>query len=164
MAIAAVARAAGTTKMKELGGMIHKMPITYLAYLIAIISMAGIPPMGGFISKWLIFQAVINKGMILVGVAVFFGSVGSFLYVFRPLAALFLGQEFTEYKGIKEAPIMMLIPTFIVMGLNIYTGVFPNFILGYINNIITEIGPYAPIVLGSMTINGSNGILWPSLI
>lgn len=102
MAIAAVARAAGTTKMKELGGMIHKMPITYLAYLIAIISMAGIPPMGGFLSKWMIFQAVINKGMILVAIAVFFGSVGSFLYVFRPLASLFLGQELTEYKGIKK--------------------------------------------------------------
>lgn len=164
MAIAAVARATGTTKMKELGGMIHKMPITYLAYLIAIISMAGIPPMGGFISKWLIFQATINNGMILVAVAVFFGSVGSFLYVFRPLAALFLGQEFTEYKGVKEAPLLMLIPTFIIMGLNIYTGVFPNAILRFINNIITEMGPFQPIVLGDMTISGTNGILWPALI
>ncbi len=163
MAIAAVARVTGTTKMKELGGMIHKMPITYLAYLIAIISMAGIPPMGGFISKWLIFQAVINKGMVFVGIAVFFGSVGSFLYVFRPLAALFLGQEFTEYKGVKEAPIMMLIPTFIIMGLNVYTGVFPAGILQYINNIIGELG-YTGITVSTYAINGSNGILNPALI
>ena len=164
MAIAAVARAAGTTKMKELGGMIHKMPLTYLAYLIAIISMAGIPPMGGFISKWLIFQAVIDKGLIFVGIAVFFGSIGSFLYVFRPLAALFLGQELREYKGIKEAPILMLIPTFILMGLNIYTGIFPAAILNYINNIIAEIGDYSPIVVTTFEINGANGILNPALI
>lgn len=164
MAIAAVARQTGTTKMKELGGMIHKMPITYLVYLIAIISMAGIPPMGGFISKWLIFQAVINKGMILVGVAVFFGSIGSFLYVFRPLAALFLGQELSMYSSkVKEAPIMMLIPMVIISLLNVYTGVFPNAMLGFINNIISDLG-YAPVVLEGMTIHGSNGVLFPALI
>jgi NADH-quinone oxidoreductase subunit M len=163
MAIAAVARVTGTTKMKELGGMIHKMPITYLAYLIAIISMAGIPPMGGFVSKWMIFQAVIDQGLIFVGIAVFFGSVGSFLYVFRPLAALFLGQEFTEYKTVKEAPLLMLIPTFIIMGLNLYTGVFPAGILNYINNIIEELG-YTAITVTTYQIHGNNGILNPGLI
>jgi len=170
MAIAAVARATGTTKMKELGGMIHKMPITYLAYLIAIISMAGIPPMGGFISKWMIFQAAINKGLILVSIALFFGSVGSFLYVFRPLSALFLGQEFTEYKGIKEAPILMLIPTFIIMGLNIYTGVFPKAIFNFINRIVVDWG-YPAVVISSRGVidvyanNGTfQGILNPSLV
>lgn len=166
MAIAAVARAAGTTKMKELGGMIHKMPITYLAYLIAIISMAGIPPMGGFLSKWMIFQAVINKGMILVAIAVFFGSVGSFLYVFRPLASLFLGQELTEYKGIKEAPVLMLIPTFIIMGLNVYTGTFPGAILKYINNIIVELGFSGINVTSSGIIDvySGQGVLNPTLV
>ncbi len=163
MAIAAVGRAAGTTKMKELGGMIHRMPITYLAYLIAIISMAGIPPMGGFISKWLIFQAVINQGLVFVGIAVFFGSIGSFLYVFRPLAALFLGQEFKEYKGIKEAPLLMLIPTFILMGANLYTGIFPAGILNYINNVIAEMG-YPALVVTTYEIQGYNGILNPALI
>ncbi len=164
MAIAAVARQTGTTKMKELGGMIHKMPITYIVYLVAIISMAGIPPMGGFISKWMIFQSVINQGLIFVGIAVFFGSIGSFLYVFRPLAALFLGQELSVYKGkVKEAPILMLIPMIIITLANIYTGVFPNGILNYTNNIIVELG-YSPIVLEPFLIHGSNGILNPSLI
>lgn len=164
MAIAAVARQTGTTKMKELGGMIHKMPITYLVYLIAIISMAGIPPMGGFVSKWMIFQAVINKGMVFVGIAVFFGSIGSFLYVFRPLAALFLGQELSVYKEkVKEAPILMLIPMIIISLANIYTGVFPNGILGLINNINIELG-YAPIALDPFIIHGSNGDLFPALI
>jgi NADH-quinone oxidoreductase subunit M len=166
MAIATVARAAGTTKMKELGGMIHKMPITYLAYLIAIISMAGIPPMGGFVSKWLIFQAVINKGMIFVTIAVFFGSVGSFLYVFRPLASLFLGQELTEYKGIKEAPVVMLIPTFIIMGLNMYTGTFPSKVFEFINKIVIEAGfPGLNVTsTGIVDVYSGQGVLYPTLI
>ena len=134
------------------------MPITYLAYLVAIISMAGIPPMGGFISKWLIYQAVINRGLVFVGVAVFFGSIGSFLYVFRPLAALFLGQELTEYKKVKEAPILMLIPTFILMGVNVYTGVFPAAILNFINKIVAELG-FTPVGVSALEIQGTNGIL-----
>lgn len=164
MAIAAVARQTGTTKMSELGGIIHKMPITYVVYLVAIISMAGIPPMGGFISKWLIFQAVIDKGLIFISVAVFFGSIGSFLYVFRPLAALFLGQELPQFKKtVKEAPILMLIPMVIITFLNIYTGVLPNGIMVFINKIIVELGQ-APITTSVYTLTGYNGDLAPLLI
>ena len=163
LAIAAVSRVTGTTKMKELGGIIHKMPITYVVYLVAIISMAGIPPMGGFVSKWLIFQAVIDRGMILVAMAAFFGSIGSFLYVFRPLAALFLGQELPQYKKIKEAPFLMLVPMVILTGMNIYTGVLPNSILKFTNKILGELG-VDPILLGSSYIQGANGKLNAPLI
>lgn len=164
LAIAAVTRQTGTSKMSELGGMIHKMPITYIVYLVAIISMAGIPPMGGFISKWLIFQAVINNGMIFVAIAVFFGSIGSFLYVFRPLAALFLGQELREYKvKVTEAPLLMLLPMIIITALNVYTGVIPSAILNFTNNILVELGA-APITITMWEITGNNGVLNPGLI
>jgi len=164
LAIGAVHRVTGTTKMSELGGMIHKMPITYLVYLIAIISMAGIPPMGGFISKWMIFQSVIDNGMIFIGIATFFGSIGSFLYVFRPLAALFLGQELPQHRDkTKEAPLLMLLPMIILSIINIYTGVVPNFILGKINMVLVELG-ISPLVLGTFTITGFNGVLNPALI
>lgn len=164
LAIGAVSRVTGTTKMSELGGMIHKMPVTYLVYLIAIISMAGIPPMGGFISKWLIFQAVIDNGLILIAVAVFFGSIGSFLYVFRPLSALFLGQELPQFKKtVKEVPFFMMLPMLILSGLIIYTGVMPNYILGFINDVMAELGVTA-LSLGKYTVQGTNGVLQPTLI
>lgn len=164
LSIAAVSRVAGTTKMSELGGMIHKMPITYIVYLVAIISMAGIPPMGGFISKWLIFQAVIDRGMILVAMATFFGSIGSFLYVFRPLAGLFLGQELPRYKEkVKEAPFFMLVPMVILTLLSIYTGVLPTMILEYTNKALVELS-LEPLVLTTYSITGFNGVLQPLLI
>ena len=164
LAIGAVHRITGTVKMSELGGMIHKMPITYLVYLIAIISMAGIPPMGGFISKWMIFQSVIDNGLIFVGIATFFGSIGSFLYVFRPLAALFLGQELPEHRDhSKEAPILMLIPMLILSGLNIYTGVHPKIILDKISAVVVELQQDA-IVYGEFVIEGNNGNLNSGLI
>jgi NADH-quinone oxidoreductase subunit M len=164
MAIAAVARMTGTTKMKELGGIIHKMPITYIVYLVAIISMAGIPPMGGFISKWLIFQALINKGMIFIAMAAFFGSIGSFLYVFRPLAALFLGQELPQFKKtVKEAPLLMLIPMAIITLASLYTGILHNDVIQFINKILLEIG-YPIITSSAFSLTGYNGMLNPGLI
>ena len=67
----------------------------------------------------------INEGLIFIAIATFFGSIGSFLYVFRPLAALFLGQELPQFKKtIKEAPVLMLIPMLILSLLNIFTGVY----------------------------------------
>lgn len=164
MAIGAVAKQTHTTKMKELGGIIHKMPITFIVYLSAIISMAGIPPMGGFISKWLIFQAVMNEGLIFIAGAVFFGSIGSFLYVFRPLAALFLGQELNEFKEqVKEAPFWMLVPMLILTLIHLYSGILPTQILMFINTILVELD-YETIVISQYTISGQNGVLHPLLI
>lgn len=165
LAIAAVARQTHTTKISELGGIIHKMPFTYMVYLIAIISMAGIPPMGGFISKWLIYQAAINKGMILVTVALTFGSIGSFLYVFRPLAALFLGQELPQYKHLKEVPFIMGIPMAILSVLNLLTGTFTTFFLTKVNLVVEELG-FDPLLIHSNTIQGwnENSMLNPLLM
>ncbi len=140
MAIAVVSYRTKTTKISELGGMIHKMPITFMVYLIAIISMAGIPPMAGFISKWLIFQTLIHNGLIFVAAATFFGSIGSFLYVFRPLAALFLGQKLPKHAEVKEAPFLMVVPMLVLSGLSTFFGIFPSYAWKYIDPVLSEYG------------------------
>jgi len=158
LAIAAVAYRTGSTKMSEMGGMIHRMPVTYLVYLIAIISMAGIPPMGGFVSKWLIFQGLADRGMIFVAATAFFGSIGSFLYVFRPLSAVFLGQTFTRDLNKKEAGILMLLPMIVLTLMSLLTGVFPNIFLRVIAEIQTSVG-LLPVTLSENTIVTNNGFL-----
>jgi len=156
--IAIVAHKTGTTKMSELGGMIHKMPVTYVVYLISIISMAGIPPTGGFVSKWLILQSLADKGMIFLAAAAFFGSIGSFMYVFRPLSAVFLGQLSPKNEKIKEANIFMQIPMYILTALTMLIGIFPKVVLNIIATIQGEIG-IKEIVISSNTILLNNGVL-----
>nr|WP_243201585.1 MULTISPECIES: proton-conducting transporter membrane subunit [unclassified Fusibacter] len=157
LAIAVVAKRTGTTKMTELGGMIHRMPVTYIVYLIAIISMAGIPPMGGFVSKWMIFQGLSDKGFIFLAMASAFGSIGSYLYVFRPLSAVFLGQLSPRHEELKEANPLMLISMVILTLMSLGLGVFPNMVLTTIAKIQTSIG-LTPIMTDgfkTMTANGS---------
>lgn len=163
LSIAAVTHRTGTTKMSELGGLIHRMPITYLVYLIAIISMAGIPPMSGFISKWMIFQSMIDKGMVFIAVAAFFGSIGSFLYVFRPLSAVFLGQLSPKHENVKEAPFLMQIPMVVLSLLTLIFGVFPNIVLENISGILSNVGMEA-LNLDGLLIQGTNGVLNATLI
>jgi NADH-quinone oxidoreductase subunit M len=129
------------------------MPVTFTTYLVAIISVAGIPPMAGFISKWLIYQELISRGDVILGFAAFFGSIGSFMYVFRPLSTIFLGQLPVKYNNAKEVPILMQLPMIIITGLTIFLGVFPHYILQVIAKIQQYVGikPVETSIKGIMT-------------
>ncbi len=163
LSVAAVTHRTGTTKMSELGGLIHRMPLTYLVYLIAIISMAGIPPMSGFISKWMLFQSMISKGMVFVAAAAFFGSIGSFLYVFRPLSAVFLGQLAPKHENVKEAPVLMQIPMIILSLLTLAFGIYPRPVLEIISKIEVSVG-MSGLRFDGTKILGINGVLDPTII
>jgi NADH-quinone oxidoreductase subunit M len=162
LTIGAVAYRTGTTKMSELGGLIKKMPVTFAAYLIAIISMAGIPPMSGFASKWLIFQGLANKGLMFMAFAAFFGSIGSFMYVFRPLATVFLGQLSPKYNDVKEVPFLMQVPMLIMSLLTIYFGVMPSHMLTFISKIQSSLN-ITPITIEGSKIYSFSG-MWDSVI
>ncbi len=162
LTMAAVIYRTHTTKMHEMGGLIFRMPVTFAAYLTAIIALAGIPPTNGFISKWVIYQALIQKGYIFLSVAAFFGSIGSFMYVFKPLSTVFLGQLKPEHQDIKEVPFLMQIPMYIMMALMLLFGVLP----GIQMRIINQIGQYLNIetVQSTLyTISGAYGA-WNSLV
>jgi NADH-quinone oxidoreductase subunit M len=162
LTMAAVIYRTNTTKMSEMGGLIFRMPVTFAAYLTAIIALAGIPPTNGFISKWVIYQALIQKRYIFLSVAAFFGSIGSFMYVFKPLSTVFLGQLKPIHKDIKEVPFLMQVPMYILMALMVLFGVLP----GIQMNIINQIAQYLNIetVQSTLyTITGAYGA-WNSLI
>lgn len=139
LSFAAVIYRTKTSKIDEMGGLIWKMPLTFITYLVGIISLAGIPPMSGFISKWMIFVVLVKKGMFLTAAAAFIGSVGSFLYVFRPLAGVFLGQLKSKHKDVKEVPIFMLIPMLVLVVITVFFGVIPGPVLNMITAVEKEL-------------------------
>ena len=52
----------GTTNLDKLGGLAKLMPITFTACLIAALSISGVPPFNGFVSKWMIYQGIVELG------------------------------------------------------------------------------------------------------
>jgi len=58
-AAGAVLHATGLRDMERLGGLIHKMPATALLFLIGAAAISALPPLNGFVSEWLMFQAIL---------------------------------------------------------------------------------------------------------
>jgi NADH:ubiquinone oxidoreductase subunit 5 (subunit L)/multisubunit Na+/H+ antiporter MnhA subunit len=59
MGAGAVLHSTGTRNMEEMGGLIHRMPVTSVFFLVACISISALPPFNGFVSEWLIFQTAL---------------------------------------------------------------------------------------------------------
>ena len=90
------ARASGTAEMHRMGGLASVMPATFVCALILAMSAAGIPPLSGFASKWLVFQGTLgmhNSGSLAVLVAAVFASALSLAVFVKILHAAFLSPS-----------------------------------------------------------------------
>ncbi|HWP36336.1 MAG TPA: proton-conducting transporter membrane subunit [Gemmatimonadales bacterium] len=58
-----VVRATGTRELERLGGLARGMPITWAVFLVGSAAIVGLPPLNGFVSEWLVFQAMFQAGV-----------------------------------------------------------------------------------------------------
>jgi formate hydrogenlyase subunit 3/multisubunit Na+/H+ antiporter MnhD subunit len=58
-----VLRQAGSRDLEGLGGLARRMPLTWLAFLVGSIAIIGLPPLNGFVSEWIVFQALFAAGL-----------------------------------------------------------------------------------------------------
>ena len=145
LAIAGVVHRVGTRNMYEMGGLIKKMPVSFLSVLMAIIAMSGVPPLTGFGGKWLLYSSLMGKGWYLEAAVAFFASAVAFLYLFRLIHTIFLGQPKPSQAGVKEAPMALLIPQGILMVVLFAFSAFPRLML---DPIIAVTGRFFPPLLG----------------
>ncbi|MEA3499473.1 MAG: proton-conducting transporter membrane subunit [Candidatus Marinimicrobia bacterium] len=137
IAIAGVYYRTHTRTMYEMGGLIKKMPWTYISVLIGIIAVSGVPPLSGFGAKWLIYSSFIEHGWYLQAGVLFFASAVSFLYLYRIIHTIFLGQMKYEHQNIKEAPIWFIIPQYIFIIGIMAISMYPNLIIQPLNSIVS---------------------------
>jgi NADH:ubiquinone oxidoreductase subunit 5 (subunit L)/multisubunit Na+/H+ antiporter MnhA subunit len=57
----AVLTSTGERDMEKLGGLIHRMPLTSFVFLVGCVAISALPPFNGFVSEWLMFQAVLQS-------------------------------------------------------------------------------------------------------
>lgn len=131
----------GTRLMYRMGGLIKNMPVTFVAAMIAIIAMSGVPPLSGFGGKWLLFNAMMDKGWYWLAAIGFFSSAVAFLYMFRLLQTVFLGQRKLEHKDLREAPAILLAPQVILLVGIMVLSAYPKLLLDPLS---AAIAPYVP--------------------
>ncbi len=130
----AVEKKAGTTDLEKLGGFARYMPITFAAFMIASLAISGVPPLNGFASKWMVYQAVIETGKsggylwIVWLVAAMIGSALTLASFMKLAHSVFLGQPSNEGGRTKdekrETGPAMWVPTVILASLCVIFGVF----------------------------------------
>jgi len=151
-------RTNGIRDLNSLGGLIKKMPITFIAAFIGISGLIGIPLTNGFVSKWLIYKTLILEGSPLLAFAALFGTWGTILYSYKFLHNIFLGQLPENMKDVKKAPLNMRIPFLILSFGIILFGVLPGIPLKVINSIVSSFG-FAPLNISIWGITSETGIL-----
>lgn len=129
LAAGSVIHQTGIRSMDKLGGLIKKMPITSIIFIIASLSIIGVPSTNGFISKFIILKAGIEAGEPIYLIYVLIGILSSIIaaaYMLRAFRLIFLGEAKIDLTDVKEAPISMLIPMIILTILIIILGVLPQ--------------------------------------
>jgi len=81
-----------TKDITKLGGLIKTMPVTALAFLLCAFSVMGIPPFGGFFSKYMVISGMINGGQVAIALVFLTGAIMTILYLFRLFGMVFMGE------------------------------------------------------------------------
>lgn len=120
--------AARGLELRQLGGIARQMPWTFGAFVIAALSLIGIPGTAGFISKWYLIQATLDHGALgIVAILVIIaGSLLAVAYVWRIVETASFGVPDGEVPASREAPSVLLAVTWLVAVLNVYFGLRPE--------------------------------------
>ena len=129
-----VQHAAGTRDMNKLGGLAGKMPKTTLSWLIGAGSMAGVPLMSGFASKWMLYAAALQAGWAVPAMVAWAVSLGTVFLCAKATSAVFLGPTTEATKDAHESPPTMLWGMGFIAAGSVILGVAPQLAVNYLLN------------------------------
>lgn len=120
----AIIHAVHSNLMNEMGGLRKYLPITHITFLIACLTIAGVPPLSGFWSKDEILVAAFHHNKILFAIEYAVAGLTAF-YMFRLYFNVFWGPDRHYHHTPHEAPLTMTLPLMILAVASIFTGFIP---------------------------------------
>jgi hydrogenase-4 component B len=176
----AVMTATGERNMEHLGGLIHRMPKTAAVFLVGCAAISALPPLNGFVSEWLTFQAIlVGPGLPQWGLRFMIPTVGALLALSAALAAacfvkaygvVFLGRPRTsQAERAQEVDRFSLAAMFTLAGLCFIAGVLPGLFIDMLSPVVADLVgarmpvqtflPWASIVPIAQSRSSYNGLL-----
>jgi formate hydrogenlyase subunit 3/multisubunit Na+/H+ antiporter MnhD subunit len=152
----AVLAATGARDMERLGGLIHRMPRTAFAFLVGAAAISALPPLNGFVSEWLTFQAIlVSPALPQWGLKFLVPAVGALLALSAALAAAcfvkafgitFLGRpRSAEAETAREADRCSLVAMLALAALCLLVGIFPGAVVDALAAPVTAVlGAHMP--------------------
>jgi NADH-quinone oxidoreductase subunit M len=138
--VAGIIYVTSRAKFSELGGLIYRMPQSFVLLLIGIIVLAGMPPLAGFASKFLIYTSLLEGSNLLILSAMMFAGASAFLYIYKLIYGIYLGHPtHKKLERVGEAPFAFLFPQYIISAILILLSVYPAIVVPYFNTILEEL-------------------------
>jgi formate hydrogenlyase subunit 3/multisubunit Na+/H+ antiporter MnhD subunit len=163
----AVLTATGERDMEHLGGLIHRMPQTAFAFLVGCAAISALPPLNGFVSEWLTFQAILLSPQLPSwGLKLLVPAVGALLALSAALAAAcfvkafgvsFLGRARTPAAAdAQETDGFSLAAMFFFAALCLIAGILPGFFIDALASAVQAVvGDRMPV---------QQGVEWLSIV
>ena len=136
----AVLTATGERDMERLGGLIHRMPQTAFCFLVGCAAISALPPLNGFVSEWLTFQAILlHSDLPQWGLKIAIPADGALLALSAALAAAcfvkaygvsFLGRPRSEAAAqAREVDRFSLAAMIVLSAICLLAGIFPGAVI-----------------------------------
>ncbi len=163
----AVLNATGERDMEHLGGLIHRMPQTAFVFLVGCVAISALPPLNGFVSEWLTFQAILLSPQLPSwGLKFLVPAVGALLALSAALAAAcfvkafgvsFLGRARTPAAAAaQETDSNSLAAMYFLAALCLVAGILPGFF-------IDALAPVTKSLVG-VSMPQQAGVEWLSIV
>lgn len=123
MALGCVFYRTGSVALNNMHGLAKRMPYTMAAFVVGGFSLIGVPLTVGFVSKWYLVLAAIEQGWWFIVAIVLTGSLIAIIYIWKVVEVAYFKPLAKENREIQEAPVSLLIPTWLLIAANIYFGV-----------------------------------------
>ncbi|RXI46937.1 hypothetical protein DP145_05140 [Clostridium tetani] len=133
----------GKTDIDEIKGIGKEMPYTMWCFTISSISLIGIPPTNGFVSKWYLAQGGLLEGKVIFPAILLISALLTAMYLLPIITVAFFKKD-EQHKNvekieIKEAPKNMLVPIILITCITIVLGLYPNPVLNFLLEISKEV-------------------------
>jgi hydrogenase-4 component B len=152
----AVVAGMGSRQIEEMGGLLRRMPVTAVCFLVGAVAISGLPPLNGFASEWLTFQsllygfsdatATVPRLLLPISAALLAltSALAAACFV-KAFGIVFLALPRSRAAAeVHESPAVMLAPQVFLAAACVGLGLFPGAVLGMIAG-VTAILPGLPV-------------------
>ncbi len=154
--VAAILYVSKQQTFSTLGGLLYRYPLNFILLVVGIIALAGMPPLGGFSSKFLIYTALLETHRGLLLAAVLFSSASAFLYCYKLVYGIYLGQPTSPLtERYRPIPAGFYIPQILGAVILLILGTTPGIIVPAFNRILQSVG-FAPVADKGLFVLGSD--------
>lgn len=134
----------GIRDMNQMGGLAKKMPATAVLFTMGAMMLSGFPPFSSFTAEWIMFTGIFEQGVmsapfgIVVGICGIMAILLTVGYAFASLRKIFFGPLSPAFEGkdLKDPPLSMSVPLYIVAGVSIFLGLYPKVLMDLLHSVI----------------------------